>query len=822
MSLLGTRVGNIRVLERIGAGGMGEVYVGVDEALQRKVALKAIRGEHRLQATARARFLREARILSRLEHPNICRIYDYVEHGAAEFLVLELIDGVNLGRAIREGIDSKRKLRIAIDIAGVLAAAHAAGVVHRDLKPDNVMLTRDGQVKVLDFGLARAAAEEVETGDADTEPPPGPPAAVAAATAPAPGTIAGPTVDPGAAATVASGEAFRTAIGGMVGTPAFMSPEQARGAAVTTASDMYSFGLLLQTLYGGRLPYDTGLDAGALLAKVRAGETLPAENVGRDLAALIARLKALAPSARATAVEARERLVWIRDKPRRRARGLTAAALVVLAALAGLKYTLDLRRERAIADLRREQAEDLIGFMLGDVRAKLEPLGRLDLLEDVGDKAIAYFASVPESELSERERARRAMALYQIGDVRIKRGDLTAAMPAFEQALALGRRLIARDAGNLEWLETLALAHFWVGNGHWNAGNLAAALEQFEANLELAKRLADARPADLDLRMEVANGEGNVGSVLHAMRELGRAREHLLASKRIVEDLLSADPARDDWRFRLATTSLQLGRIRESLGELREAHEHYRADLAIMLELTARDPERPDWVEQLVVAYNHVGTALERLGQLDRSLEQHAESVRIAEGLAARDAANSWWAGILAIARRNLGWLRHLGGDAEGATSDLRSAAAALADLALRDPARRQWREEHALALLGMGSVLLGTRDTDGALAAVEQARAALEPASAEESQDPRARRILAECELLHGRVLAQRGDREAASAAWERARAAIEPVARGSSDGSLLAPLARALLRLGRDTDAEPLLAILQRQGYVDPRLGP
>ena len=136
---------------------MGDVYAGIDETLRRRVALKAIRAEHRLSPDAKARFLREARILSQLDHPNICRVYDYIEGDDSDWLVLELIEGKSLQTAIAGGLPADIRLRIAQQIADVLVATHRAGVVHRDLKPANVMLTGADAVKVLDFGLAQAA-----------------------------------------------------------------------------------------------------------------------------------------------------------------------------------------------------------------------------------------------------------------------------------------------------------------------------------------------------------------------------------------------------------------------------------------------------------------------------------------------------------------------------------------------------------------------------------------------------------------------------------------------------------------------------------------
>ena len=134
---------------------MGEVYVGVDQKLERRVALKVIRGKYRLDSWAKDRFLREARILSQLEHPGICRIYDYIEGDGRDFLILELIRGRSLNEAMADGMGQAEKLAVAEQIAQVLVAAHGKGIIHRDLKPHNVMLTTTGEVKVLDFGVAR-------------------------------------------------------------------------------------------------------------------------------------------------------------------------------------------------------------------------------------------------------------------------------------------------------------------------------------------------------------------------------------------------------------------------------------------------------------------------------------------------------------------------------------------------------------------------------------------------------------------------------------------------------------------------------------------
>jgi serine/threonine protein kinase len=241
--LLGTKVGHIRIVDFIAMGGMGSIFVGYDERLDRKVALKAIH-EGRLDEGARVRFQREAKVLSQLQHRNICLIHDYIEGKDRDFLVLELIEGKSLKELFSTKVDAPTKARIAGQIVQVLIAAHEKGVIHRDLKPSNVMLTTDGVVKVLDFGLARTAdalASTASTLDVGDKAPAG-------------------VADSGSDYAV-------TKLGTVVGTLSYMSPEQARGEPVTPASDMYSFGLMLQEFYTGRPPYESHLPPKTQLEK---------------------------------------------------------------------------------------------------------------------------------------------------------------------------------------------------------------------------------------------------------------------------------------------------------------------------------------------------------------------------------------------------------------------------------------------------------------------------------------------------------------------------------------------------------------------------
>ena len=551
---------------------MGEVYAGIDETLKRRVALKAIRAEHRLSPVSKARFLREAQLLSGLDHPNICRVYDFIEGDDSDWLVLELIEGKSLQTALRVGLDPASRLRIAEQIADVLVATHTAGVVHRDLKPGNVMLTGVDDVKVLDFGLARSIEPGGENRPESRTPEP------------SPGPDDDRHVDPDlTAASPLSDAASQTGSwhahtedGIVLGTPACMSPEQARGEPATAASDMYSFGLVLQEVYTGRSPYPPGISITDLIDRARRADTLPPTGVPKDVAALIQRLKQLAPAERPTARETAARLAWVRHRPQRLARRLVMAGVVLAAALGAGRYTIDLARERTVAiqareeaDRRRSQAEDLIGFMLGDLRKRLEPVGRLAILDEVGAKAMSYFAAVPASSLSDEELLRRSAALYQIGDVRIAQGNLEAATPPLEESLTLAKALLQRQPGDGERIFGLAQSHFWVGFVHFRRQKLAEAEREFGSYLEMANRLIMIDPARTDWQREVAYANSNIGSVLEARGDLEGALHRYRACLKTERQLLEKTPGDKDLRHSVAASHNLIGVALRSTGKLR-------------------------------------------------------------------------------------------------------------------------------------------------------------------------------------------------------------------------------------------------------------
>lgn len=331
------RIDHFTVTKVLGTGGMGTVYHAFDERLHRDVAIKALKSERQFNPSAGRRFLREARLLSKLNHPNICQVYDLVEQDNQRFLVLELVEGTSLKEAAGRGLEQTRILEIIHQTALALATAHHEHIIHRDLKPENIMVTPDGQVKVLDFGIARLA----ETTETDSDPPP--PNDVSSlmhadhrVTSSVDQTMAWTAGGEEDATSGPDDATLHTRHGTIVGTPGTMAPEQVLGITPTTACDIYSLGVILQTLLTGVSPYGEDLQTMDLLIKVSEADTIEPVGLDTDVGTLITEMTARAPEDRPPAEECARQLQWILDKPERRRRKRILTTLSSIAALAVL------------------------------------------------------------------------------------------------------------------------------------------------------------------------------------------------------------------------------------------------------------------------------------------------------------------------------------------------------------------------------------------------------------------------------------------------------------------------------------------------------
>jgi len=364
----GQTLRHYRIVEKLGEGGMGEVWLAEDTRLGREVALKRLPEAMAHDPSWLERFQREARTLAALAHPGIVTIHAVEESDAGPFLAMERVRGRTLGRDLpASGLPAAQVLELAIAIADALAAAHERGIVHRDLKPDNIMLGDDGRVRVLDFGLATATA-----------------------TAPV-GAGAGSSDQD--AATVALGE-YTTQPGTILGTVAYMSPEQALGKPADARSDVFSCGVVLYELASGKRPFAGG-DPMSLLAAILRDTPAPCDALNPEvpsrLAAIVQRCLAKAPADRyAHGGELRDALKALRDWARGDG---TAELAAIVDRIQGLE----------------EGPEAFQAYLLGRELAKLAP----------GDPLVARLSPFYERLLtitSEPPGARVAMKWVRDGD----------------------------------------------------------------------------------------------------------------------------------------------------------------------------------------------------------------------------------------------------------------------------------------------------------------------------------------------------------------------------------------------------------------------
>jgi serine/threonine-protein kinase len=759
--MIGARIGHIRITHVLGQGGMGDVYRGIDERLNRTVALKMIRADHSMSAEARGRFLAEARTLSSLDHPHICRIYEYIEAPEGDFLVLELVEGVTLGHAIIRGMSRAKKLRIAIEIADALAAAHRNGIVHRDLKPDNVMIAADGTAKVLDFGIARR--------NEDTELPAAPATTddVAANAQTVVFSVAGRALTP----PIDLLPRPVTERGIAVGTPGAMSPEQALGKRVGPESDMYSFGLLLHELFTEREPHPEYLSGAELMQRAAIGLSEPMTGQPRDITALVTRLKSFAPSDRPTAVETIAALQRIVDTPKRRARFAAVAVIAIVILAAAAKYIVDVTAARREAERRRGQAEELVSFIVGDLRTKLEGVGRLDVLDGAASRALAYFASLEPEELRGDDLHKNALALAQLGEVRLNEGKLDEAAKLFEQSIRYATTAVARDEKRAEWQLALSNAHFWMGDAMRRKGDTAATLQHFGTYLDISRRLAAAHPGNPKYEQEVSYGHGNVGAAYEGMGDLDRALAEYSLAVDIDRRRLQREPQNEQSQIDLATSLNRVGAVLQKKGDLRGAYTAFAEELPLRRRLVASSPNHARRLTSLASSLAYSGNLLQLMGETAQSRALAAEELALATRLAEFDPENLSRRRNLLVAKVRVAWMTP---DPARALALIREAERGQREL-LQAESRPAWQLDLAATRNHEVSLLLKLGDARAARAVARESLALLQSLAAADPRNRQIVRVYGDALLVAARAEEQSGAPDVARQYRSRA-AALTP----------------------------------------------
>jgi tetratricopeptide (TPR) repeat protein len=775
--------------EEIGRGGGGRVVRAVDRRLDRPVALKV---PVAAEASSRARLEREARVMARLEHPGIVPVHDAGRLvDGTPYYAMKLLGGRTLRDVVRAATTLDERLVLAphvLAVAEAVAYAHSRRVIHRDLKPANVLVGEFGETVVIDWGLAKDLAA---TGDD--------------------------------AITLGGGASFgdQTEAGAVMGTPQYMPPEQARGEVVDERADVYALGAILYDLLAGAPPYPL-VPGESVLARVLAEPPPPLAEVApgapRDLIAIAETAMARDPRARyRTAIELADdlrrylggRLVaahhysaaalarrWVR-----RHRGAVAIGAVALAAVATIGVISARRvvaardraedalatadRARAVAEARRVGAEELIDFMLFDLRDRLKPIGKLDALGGVGAKVDAYYRTVAATADGDEPATvrRRARALAIVSDVAQKRGDLEGALAPARLSLALATRLA--PLGTPDDLQELVTAWLMLGDIFQQESRIDDARAAYRIALRIAERMAAASPASEPWAWAVAKVHSHLGRLANnrgdqptMLAEYGAVRaalaslvarggatqemEGLLAvsegkladgaydagdfagaqaayedQREVRKRILAEHPDDAGARRGVAQTTLWIGMTKMMRGQLDGAAADFHVADGVFRELVAQDPENVEWLGDLSDVH-------EQLAQLDAARGDHRaqladDQVRLdaATALAAHAPADLDSQRGLALAWVDLGEVQGELGDRAAEEKAFRRALAIMDPLAAHDPGNLDWAADRG-EIRAMLAGLLGSGAEARALAA--EARRILDELRAKGHDNPEVR----------------------------------------------------------------------------------
>lgn len=397
----------------------------------------------------------------------------------------------------------------------------------------------------------------------------------------------------------------------------------------------------------------------------------------------------------------------------RRARvwaGIAASSMVLAVAMVGLAlYAVAAQKE---AELRRGQAENLIGFMLGDLRKRLQPIGRLDVLDAVGDEAMKYFEALDEN-ATPQDLLSRAMALRQIGEVRFNQGQLEPALLAFVESRSLLERLFADDSSVDDYLFELGQSEFWVGYVYYERALYDEAVEAMTNYMEISRKLLERQPHNQDFRAELAYAYSNLGSVARAQGDNGAAIAYFRESVAVNERQLVEQPGDVAVLADLAGGYSWIGSAEQDLGNLEAAETAFRAALD-RFDALVQAQDNADYLERRATSQGFLSDILLLRGKLEEARALGRRSYDEFRRLVGRDPDNGRWRRGLAVSARDQAELEHYAGNPERAVEYLSEAEREYERLLAVDPTNARWRS----ARLSLNELEIRIRFDTGADAA--------------------------------------------------------------------------------------------------------
>lgn len=493
---------------------------------------------------------------------------------------------------------------------------------------------------------------------------------------------------------------------------------------------------------------------------------------------------------------------------------VTAGALAIAVITIGLGLNAHYARQES--EVRRTQAEEMIGFMLGDLRQKLQPIGKLDILDSVGDQAMDYFAALGDK-LSGQDALARVMALRQIGEVRFQQGRLAPALEAFTVSRDFAQVLHEQNPAQNDYLFELGQAEFWVGYVAWERNDLNAADRAFRDYRAMSQMLAARAPENTDYRLELSYAVSNLGSVARERGATREALDYFLESVEINRALLESAPNDVTLQFDLATGLSWLGSTYLDLGDLSHSDAAFKASLEILAALhqggsNARySEEYVDVAVLLAEVDSHRGDTVAARQHIDQGMA-------VARALVEQDPANAKWREGLYRCQEAAGHLALISGKPDAAGRLFSASMNGLLELLEQDPSSVMLMQRLARVEAAVAWLRAKEADMTGAVnlsnQAGERSAAALTRAS---SATRKQLRQAMEVELIRGMAFSTLGDDVAARKVWQTGIALLRD---DSGEDPVSLAIRSALHRyLGQSKEADELAVSLAEIGFKNPR---
>lgn len=756
-----TRVGAYRIIRELGRGGMGAVFLAerADAAFQKQVAIKILKRGTDTEEVLR-RFRAERQILGRLTHPNIAQLFDAGEtDNGLPYFVMEYVDGCPI-----TAYSDERKLAVAERlnlfraVCSAVGYAHQNLVIHRDLKSANVLVTKSGEVKLLDFGIAKLVDES------------------------APNLTL--TIDRRL-------------------TPEYASPEQVNGDPVTTLSDVYSLGVLLYELLTGERPYKPKSRSAEEINKaIRerepgkpstvAAKTGPQSAMRNpkllrgDLDNIVLKALSKEPERRYASadqfsadigrhleglpVRARKDTAAYRTVKfiRRHKLGVAALALVAFALIAGSITTSwqarEARREKALADQRFEQVRKLAHSVLFDYHDKIATLpGSTKVREQMVKDSLVYLDGLAKQAGTNKDLQRELAAAYlKVGDVqgrafRANLGDSKGAMESYRKSLAIRQRLTALEPNRPELREELGTTYERIGGLNLFLGNPNAALENVQKAVGIYEKLLVEEPTNRPARAELALyyewlGLTSGASAVNNLGDVKAAFGYYRKAIAILEPLVAQEPTNSTYRNYLEAVYGYIAQLYSDTGDQIEAVDSYRKSLAISKTLAKDNPTDMFLQREIAVNYSNLCGVMILAGDNTSAVENCRQAVPIFEAISASDPNDKNMRLDGAIIHRKLAEALGKVNDRPGALKEFQVALRIFDELSANTSKGDYRLRQQGLAYLRLSEFLSNTGNIAGAIENGQHAREIFESLVATDAKNVVASKYLALTDAQFGK----------------------------------------------------------------------